>query len=243
MQDRWQPLTDALTEVMRAHAPEWTDRNDPDPGVTILEVFAYLAEDLRLHTAPSNERVAAAARAIGALEGLIAAASPSVSSQGTEVWSGNTRPNYFPGRLLSAADLRDEQQFHVGKHRRHVRLLHGWGVVNGLAVTVTSDGTSVTVAPGVAVDPLGNEIVLGDFVATTPPYGTTSSAWVVLEYAERPIDLMPIAGDEPQASRIEEGCRVMVTTSPSGSGITLARLVEEAAGWSVDRTFTPPRTR
>jgi hypothetical protein len=72
---------------------------------------------------------------------------------------------------------------------------------------------------------------------------TTSPAWVVVEYAERGVDLVPTADGEPQASRIEEGCRVTLTTSPCDTGVTVARLLSEWDGWRVDRTFVPARTR
>ena len=70
MDDQWLTLTRALAQIIRAHAPEWTDRNLHDPGVTMLEFFAYVAEGLRFHGTPSDERASAAARAIEQLEPL-----------------------------------------------------------------------------------------------------------------------------------------------------------------------------
>jgi phage tail sheath protein FI len=32
--------------TMGAYAPAWTDLNDSDPGVTLVEVFAFLSENL-----------------------------------------------------------------------------------------------------------------------------------------------------------------------------------------------------
>ena len=160
-----------------------------------------------------------------------------------ERWSGTTRPNYFPGMMLSADDLREEQQYHLGKHRRHLQTLHGWGVANGLDVAVASDGKSVTVGPGVAIDALGHEIVLEEPATIAPPGDTASPAWVVLEYAERAVAVVSPADGEPQASRIEDGCRVTLTTSPCDTGVTVARLLSEQEGWRVDRTFVPARTR
>ena len=102
----------------------------------------------------------------------------------------------------------------------------------------------MTVAPGVAIDASGHEIVLDDPVLITPPPDATSPAWIVLVYAERAIDVVPpTLNDEPQASRIQEGCRIALTTSPSDSGVTLARLLNEANGWRVDRAFVPGRAR
>ena len=42
----------------RAQSPDWTDFNRSDPGVTLLELFGYLAELLAYY----QDRVAAEAR-------------------------------------------------------------------------------------------------------------------------------------------------------------------------------------
>ena len=39
-------LRDALLARIPVHAPEWADHDVSDPGVTLLELFAVLAEDL-----------------------------------------------------------------------------------------------------------------------------------------------------------------------------------------------------
>ena len=39
-------LTSDLVKVVRRHDPEWTDANDSDPGVTLLEVQAWIAQEL-----------------------------------------------------------------------------------------------------------------------------------------------------------------------------------------------------
>ena len=37
-------VTGDLVKVIRRHDPEWTDANQHDPGVTLLEVQAWIAE-------------------------------------------------------------------------------------------------------------------------------------------------------------------------------------------------------
>lgn len=44
------------------------------------------------------------------------------------------RPRYFPGEILTPAEMTLEQQYFRDKLRRHNRLIHGWGVVCGAAV-------------------------------------------------------------------------------------------------------------
>jgi hypothetical protein len=74
------------------------------------------------------------------------------------------RVRYFTGQLLDEADFLEEQHYHVEKARRHNRMLHGWGVVCGLCVRPGAAGWELTVEPGYALDPYGNEIVVGDEV-------------------------------------------------------------------------------
>jgi hypothetical protein len=59
------------------------------------------------------------------------------------------------GRLLTANDLSEEQQYHVAKHRRHLHTLHGAGIVSGLDVQVSPGGATITVSPGLAIDEQG----------------------------------------------------------------------------------------
>lgn len=82
-----------------------------------------------------------------------------------------TRLRYFHGQPLSALDLRREQAYHTEKARLRNRLLHGWGIVCGLDISVTAEedcrpgegapaSTEVLVLPGSAIDCAGNEIVV-----------------------------------------------------------------------------------
>lgn len=64
----WLTLTQALTRTMNDYAPGWTEQNDRDPGVTVLEVLAYLAEGLQLHHGVVKGGASAASRAIEALQ-------------------------------------------------------------------------------------------------------------------------------------------------------------------------------
>lgn len=70
------------------------------------------------------------------------------------------RPVFFDGQLLTADDLNTAQT--VGREMRwlHNRSLHDWGIVTGLAVSGAKGARSVTVAPGLAIDSYGREIIL-----------------------------------------------------------------------------------
>jgi Baseplate J-like protein len=42
----YQQLRDELVRRLPVYAPEWTDHNPSDPGITLIELFAFLAENL-----------------------------------------------------------------------------------------------------------------------------------------------------------------------------------------------------
>src|SRR5712671_4463482 len=72
------------------------------------------------------------------------------------------RVRYFPRQLLTADDMRIEQEYFREKARRHNRFLHGWGVVCGCAVEPVPGAKTwtVRVCPGYAVGPQGDEILI-----------------------------------------------------------------------------------
>lgn len=84
---------------------------------------------------------------------------------GTDPRCGGTLPdqpdcavNYHFGLLLGVEDFRAEQGFHLGHHRRHQRLLHGWGVVHGMGVGFDAKKLEIRVEPGFAVDAKGRDL-------------------------------------------------------------------------------------
>lgn len=68
--------------------------------------------------------------------------------------------NYHFGMLLGVEDFRAEQGFHVGRMRRHQRLLHGMGVVAGFPVAFDQAILDLKVGPGYGVDALGRDLLL-----------------------------------------------------------------------------------
>lgn len=132
----------------------------------------------------------------------------------------NERLRYFPRQLLTADDMRAEQEYFRDKLRRHNQYLHGWGVVCGCTVepVTATNGWKVRVCPGYAVDPQGDEIWIDECVEVDlqtgadkqpcsvrwpcPPVGemptsgngTTSVVYVAVRYAEcftRPVRVHP----------------------------------------------------
>lgn len=74
------------------------------------------------------------------------------------------RPLFGTGQTLTAADLTALQDYVQTKNRLHNRYQHGWGVVCGLEVLCHDCEGSVSIRPGYAIDPCGDDIVVGDAV-------------------------------------------------------------------------------
>src|SRR2546421_7349205 len=51
---RFQDLVDEAKRLVQQHCPEWTDHNVSDPGVTLIEAFATMVDQLlyRLNRVP-----------------------------------------------------------------------------------------------------------------------------------------------------------------------------------------------
>jgi hypothetical protein len=76
--------------------------------------------------------------------------------------SSPTRPTFFEGQVLRAADLTLSADHARGQLARHERYLHSPGVATGLALSV-DDSTGVKqvkVSPGLAIDGTGREILV-----------------------------------------------------------------------------------
>jgi hypothetical protein len=164
------------------------------------------------------------------------------------------RPNYFFGKLLSADDLRLEQNYHILRSRRHNLLLHGTGVVTGLAVSVKNDGDppAIVVSPGHAIDPLGNEVELCQS-GVLALVGDMTACSVVIRQVEQLIDPVPTAGgdstnDAPAYSKIEEISEIALVpetgaTAAASGDLVLARFVKTRTGWRRDPKVKPKRVR
>jgi hypothetical protein len=103
------------------------------------------------------------------------------------------RPDWRAGGEFTASDLRLEHDYEEQRLRRHLRLVHGWGVVCGLTVVATGEDWYLCICPGYGVSPCGDEIVvpvrycfnLRDYLWTRPLGRTRANvAWISVEAAE-----------------------------------------------------------
>ncbi|MBQ7614647.1 MAG: hypothetical protein IJU77_06340 [Butyrivibrio sp.] len=69
------------------------------------------------------------------------------------------RNRYYPGKMLTTADFKAEQSYHINKMRFMNSLLYGSGIVCGCGV-VSLDDLSILIESGVAIDGSGREIII-----------------------------------------------------------------------------------
>jgi len=151
------------------------------------------------------------------------------------------RVRYFSGQLLSADDLQTEQDYFREQHRRHNRDLHGYGIVQGLELSVA--GGTVRVAPGVAIDRRGEQVAVPQPVTLRVPAGS-SSWYVTLAFAECETDPVPTPGAEAlQNTRVQEGYRIAFESTLPDDTIALGRLVCGPEGWALAQEFKLLRLR
>jgi hypothetical protein len=92
-------------------------------------------------------------------EGPIVDANPCGCPPGDAI--GLERTRYFGRQVVGPDDLTADQRYFRDKHRRHNRLLHGWGVLCGAGVEADpDDDCGVIIAPGYLLGPWGDEIVI-----------------------------------------------------------------------------------
>jgi len=235
---RLQSLVAELKKAVLAQVPAWIDSNEADPGVTLLELFAWLSENVlyRAHDIPERGRTAA----LRAATALSALGHPCTTACATL-----TRPNFFFGQLLDAATLQAEQDYHREKLRLHNRMLHGFGIVSGLGVHVetTSDpnGGRIIVDPGYAIDGCGEEIAVCAGASLAPPR-SGNEAFVSLRFWEHPCSPdSPSASGQSGVTRVEEACVIGFAQAVLPPALALARLTRADDGWSLDPAFMPLR--
>jgi hypothetical protein len=190
-----------LGDRVVAHAPEWVDNNESDPGIQLIEPFAFLTESLlyRANAIPERGRTSAGRLAKFAL--ALANHNEGVANSNLE------RTRYFFGQVLGVEDFRLEQDYFRQRLRRLNRELHGSGVVRGLEVSVRSGSSGaeerVVVMPGFGITPYGEEIEVCDAQTVCLPKDGRL-LYVVLLHVERPSHPQPAAnGQAAQFTRVE----------------------------------------
>ena len=242
-EEQLQQIATALVTQVGAIVPEWTQFNESDPGITLLELFAFLTENLlyRQNQIPS--------RGVPVAQRLADAALAFVGTGAPQGGCLPQRVNYFDGQLLAAGDFRQEQTYFRARLRRRNRFLHGAGIVSGLQVSVGKDnqGQNVTVQPGFALDPHGEELeVCLPRLLPLPAGG--KSLFVQVLFAERltapaPLSASAATDSDQQFTRVEETVTIVLAPNAQADAVSIGRLAFSRGSWRVDRSFKPPRAR
>jgi hypothetical protein len=144
------------------------------------------------------------------------------------------RLHYFDHQFLIKEDFTDEQNYHKDMRRRLNRLMHTFGIAEGLVVTKLSNN-AVRVSPGVAIDSSGRELIV--LPPPEPPlpsqdvdlsnatlFPANSIVFITIAYQEQPSDEKTNAGVTGNTRVTEQPVIQAVTAAPptDGSVIRLA---------------------
>ncbi len=152
------------------------------------------------------------------------------------------RVHYFDHQFLREADFTDEQNYHLGMRRRHNRMLHTWGIAEGLEVEFEIGATTVTVRQGQAIDSEGREIVLTEDRSVELsgfPAGATVNATIAYDAQETdPTNETGVEGNR----RWAEDPRIDASESnPTDPGLTLVLARVSRTGTTVTTLDTAQR--
>lgn len=168
------------------------------------------------------------------------------------------RPSFTEGQLLSAADLELAVDYARDTMERHATEAHTYGVVSGLQIELRdaaagNGAKDAFVAPGIAVDQLGRQVVVTTTIPVLPSplAGLGDGAYPVYAWVTE-VPIVPPRASNPCATtvsdRIEERANVAVVpaavsaASSALDGIALGTLTWSAAkGAFVDGDVTVGR--
>jgi hypothetical protein len=220
---QWTGLIRDLAARVDVYSPGWTDHRENDPGITLLELFGFLAESILQRGSPVP---GTRSRVQDVLDRLDSGADPCTEPI--------RRNRYAFGMVLGVEDFQTEQDYVREKHRRHNVHLHGVGVVHGLKVSVEGTGTHpvVTVSAGVAIGPDGEELVVCEALTVRGNSGR-SPCYVTVRLVDHPVD--PVA--DVGASRIEERTEVALIARVPPEQLAMGRLERVDGAWRLDPGF------
>ncbi len=114
------------------------------------------------------------------------------------------RLHYFDQQFLREPDFTAEQAYHMRMRRLHNRAFHTWGIAEGLQLE--GKGTShVTVTPGIAIDRLGQEMVLTERTPTNDlSEYRDKTVYITIAYNEEQTDPTSETGVERNTRWTEE---------------------------------------
>jgi hypothetical protein len=150
------------------------------------------------------------------------------------------RVNPFQGLVIDVDTWRDAHNYHRDQQRLHVLAFHDIGIVKGLEVTANNPSdSSVTIHPGMAVDPEGNVIIVLQTQRYQLQTHQKGMIHLVIQFREVPAEpYQPPEGGQPtrilEAYRIEEREKL-----PSEPHLELARIDLDSSEAAIKDAKTP----
>jgi hypothetical protein len=150
--------------------------------------------------------------------------------------------NPFQGLVIDADAWRDAHNYHANHMRVHLLAFHHIGIVEGLEVTANAvPDLSVNVQPGIAVDPEGNVIIVGQKQRYKLQTQKGGPVYLVIQFREVAGEpYQPPNGGQPtrmlDAYRIQERDKL-----PSEPYLELARLDFDPAKGAITDAKAPAR--
>ncbi|HEX5416463.1 MAG TPA: DUF4159 domain-containing protein [Chloroflexota bacterium] len=151
------------------------------------------------------------------------------------------RVNPFRGLMIDEAAWADAHDYHRILARLHLLAGHGWGIVDGLEVIADENNPGVVIIrPGLAVDPLGHVMVIGQ--ERRLPYNVATGVTLYVAARLREDKVMPQRywSDVDEYTRVVEKCETVVqTTPPTKPSLELARVVVDGPVRNAANLFEP----
>jgi hypothetical protein len=135
------------------------------------------------------------------------------------------RINPFAGLIIDADIWREAHEYHRNQLKLHVQAFHNAGIVRGLGVKADSPPSlSVTIEPGIAVEPAGNMIVVPQPQRYHFQTRKRGVIYLIIQFREIPVGpLQPPNGGQP--TRILEAYSIQECDQfPTEPFLELARI-------------------
>lgn len=118
------------------------------------------------------------------------------------------RVNPFQGLVIDSDTWRDAHEYHRDQQRLHVLAFHGVGIVEGLEIVANKPpDLSVMIRPGMAIDPLGNVIIVPEVQNYKIQNREKRTVYLIMQFREVPAEpYQPLNGGQP--TRIMEAYRI-----------------------------------
>lgn len=229
--NRFKECVQRVSETVQEYYPEWTQLQSTDPGVTFVEVFAFLGDNLLIQNYPVTD---AARVSLARIVAKFGRGGKECDHQELESMK------FFNGRILTSEDLSREQEANRERRIPCDKVLGGYGTLSGLEVQIDhTEPTEVRVTPGIALSPSGRLIVVPCPKACVFP-SEAKVAILSIGFSERqkaPVSVEVGICD----TRIQDSYTLVLDTAIAEDSIPLAKFINTKGRWRRDRKFRPPR--